>query len=55
MTTTHHVEELPRSTTHALLLAGGRVAATGTAEQTLTDAPLSACFGRKVRAFEVVR
>ncbi len=42
---THHLEELPASTTHALLLAGGRVLAAGPADEVLTDAPLSACFG----------
>ena len=41
---THHLEELPASTTHALLLRGGRVLAAGPVEQVLTDAPLSACF-----------
>jgi iron complex transport system ATP-binding protein len=43
--TTHHVEELPQSTTHALLLSHGRVIAAGPAAETLTDAALTACFG----------
>jgi iron complex transport system ATP-binding protein len=49
VTTTHHVEELPRSTTHALLLAGGRVVASGDADETLTAEQLSACFGLPIR------
>ncbi len=43
--TTHHVEELPRSMTHALLLRGGKIVAAGRAGETLRDAPLSECFG----------
>jgi iron complex transport system ATP-binding protein len=42
---THHVEELPPTTTHALLLRDGRVAASGLAAATIASAPLSACFG----------
>lgn len=48
VSTTHHLEELPRSTTHALLLRGGRAVASGRAEEVLDDAPLSACFGLEV-------
>jgi len=43
--TTHHLEELPGSTTHALLLRDGLVLAAGPVEQTLTGANLSSCFG----------
>jgi iron complex transport system ATP-binding protein len=43
--TTHHLEELPAETTHALLLADGQVVATGPVEETLTSDALSACFG----------
>ena len=43
--TTHHLEELPASTTHALLLRDGRILAAGGAAETLTDAALSECFG----------
>ena len=43
--TTHHLEELPGSTTHALLLRDGLVLAAGPVEETLTDASLSSCFG----------
>jgi iron complex transport system ATP-binding protein len=40
----HHLEELPSTTTHALLLRRGRVVALGPASATLTSAHLSACF-----------
>jgi iron complex transport system ATP-binding protein len=42
---THHVEELPASTTHALLLRGGRILDAGPVDETLTADALSACFG----------
>jgi iron complex transport system ATP-binding protein len=42
---THHVEEIPVGTTHALLLARGRVVASGGAEQVLTSANLTQAFG----------
>jgi len=42
---THHLEELPPSITHALLLREGRVSACGAAPSVLTAEPLSACFG----------
>jgi iron complex transport system ATP-binding protein len=42
---THHVEELPSSTTHALLLRDGGVVAAGPIDETLTDASMSECFG----------
>jgi iron complex transport system ATP-binding protein len=45
VTTTHHLEELPATTTHALLLREGRVVVAGTATESLVDAELSACFG----------
>ena len=41
---THHVEELPRTTTHALLLRAGGIVAAGPAGETIASAPLSACF-----------
>ena len=43
--TTHHLEELHGSTTHALLLRDGVVLAAGPVEETLTDDLLTACFG----------
>jgi iron complex transport system ATP-binding protein len=41
---THHLEELPTSTTHAMLLKAGRVTAAGPAETVLTSATVSDCF-----------
>jgi iron complex transport system ATP-binding protein len=46
--TTHHLEELPRETTHTLLLRQGRVVASGPADETLAAGPLSECFGLPV-------
>ena len=45
LTVTHHIEELPPTTSHALLLRGGRIVAAGPVRDTLTDANLSECFG----------
>lgn len=42
---THHLEEIPASTTHALLLREGSVVAQGGIQQTLTSDHLTACFG----------
>jgi len=41
---THHLEELPVSTTHALLLRGGQMLAAGAADDVLTTELVSACF-----------
>ncbi|GAA2429072.1 ATP-binding cassette domain-containing protein [Streptomyces pulveraceus] len=46
---THHLEELPASTTHALLLRGGRCVASGPADEVLTTDRVSDCFGHPVR------
>jgi iron complex transport system ATP-binding protein len=48
VTVTHHLEEIPPSTTHALLLRGGRVLASGPVGDTLTAAHVSACFGLEI-------
>ncbi len=40
----HHVEDVPPSTTHALLLRAGEVAAAGPVAETLTSESLSECF-----------
>lgn len=45
---THHVEEIVPSTTHALLMSGGRVAAAGPLEEVLTSANLGRVFGAPV-------
>jgi iron complex transport system ATP-binding protein len=48
-TVVHHVEDVPPSTTHALLLRRGAVVAAGPAADVLADEPLSACFDVAVR------
>jgi iron complex transport system ATP-binding protein len=45
---THHLEEVPASFTHALLLRDGRVVAAGPVAAVLTDATVGACFGLDV-------
>jgi iron complex transport system ATP-binding protein len=45
---THHVEEIPRGTTHVLLLRDGRILVQGPIEATLTAANLSTTFGLEV-------
>jgi iron complex transport system ATP-binding protein len=42
---THHPEELPATTTHALLLRGGRTTAQGPAAAVIGPEQLSECFG----------
>ena len=42
---THHVEEIPPSFTHVLLIADGRVVAAGSLPEVLSAGALSACFG----------
>jgi iron complex transport system ATP-binding protein len=42
---THHVEEIPVGTTHALLLARGRVVAAGPVGEVITSANLTQAFG----------
>ncbi|WP_093798432.1 ABC transporter ATP-binding protein [Streptomyces sp. Wb2n-11] len=46
---THHLEELPASTTHAMLLRGGRCLGSGRADDVLTSDQVSTCFGHPVR------
>jgi iron complex transport system ATP-binding protein len=41
---THHLEELPSSTSHAILLRDGRMVATGAAADVLTSDLVSICF-----------
>jgi iron complex transport system ATP-binding protein len=41
----HALEELPRSTTHALLLRDGQAVASGSVDDVLVDSALSDCFG----------
>ena len=53
VTVTHHVEELPSSTTHALLLRDGLVVAAGPAAETISGANLSTAFDTPVRVDRV--
>jgi iron complex transport system ATP-binding protein len=45
---THHIEEIPRGTTHALLLSQGKVVAAGPIEHALTEVNLAAAYGLKL-------
>jgi iron complex transport system ATP-binding protein len=49
VTVTHHLEEVPATTTHALLMRDARVLAGGPAEDVLTSRLLSECFGRPLQ------
>ncbi|MFJ5113449.1 ABC transporter ATP-binding protein [Streptomyces sp. NPDC088551] len=46
---THHLEELPASTTHAMLLRAGRCVGAGPADEVLTTDRVSTCFDHPVR------
>lgn len=46
---THHLEELPDTTTHVLLLREGAVVASGPIARMLNDEAVSSCFGFPVR------
>ncbi|GAA2872259.1 ABC transporter ATP-binding protein [Nonomuraea rubra] len=46
VTVTHHLEEVPATTTHAMLMRDARVLAAGPVADVLTSANLSDCFGR---------
>ncbi|MGF1341586.1 ABC transporter ATP-binding protein [Streptomyces flavovirens] len=48
---THHLEELPPGTTHAMLLRDGRCLASGPVGEALTGDLVSRCFGHPVRLF----
>jgi iron complex transport system ATP-binding protein len=45
VTVTHHLEELPPTTTHALLLREGEEIASGPVDETITESLISDCFG----------
>jgi iron complex transport system ATP-binding protein len=47
----HHVEEVPSGFTHALLLRGGEVVASGAIRQVMRSSNLSACFGLPLLLF----
>ena len=42
---THHIEEIPEGTTHALLLKNGLIAVSGPVDQVITSEHISAVFG----------
>ncbi|MFJ7911737.1 ABC transporter ATP-binding protein [Kitasatospora sp. NPDC096204] len=46
---THHLEELPESTTHALLLRGGECVAAGPVDGVMTTELISETFGHPIR------
>lgn len=46
---THHLEELPSSTSHVLLLSEGRIVAAGVAEDVLTTQNVSDAFAHPIR------
>ncbi|NLU73650.1 ATP-binding cassette domain-containing protein [Streptomyces sp. HNM0575] len=48
VTVTHHLEELPPSTSHAALLREGRMQARGPVGETLTGPAMTSCFGRPI-------
>jgi len=45
ITVTHHIEEIPVGTTHALLIKDGKLAVSGPINQVLTSEHVSAVFG----------
>ncbi|GAA3068044.1 ABC transporter ATP-binding protein [Streptosporangium carneum] len=49
VTVTHHLEEVPATTTHALLMRDSRIGAAGPVAEILTEENLSDCFGRPLR------
>jgi len=46
---THHLEEIPPTTTHAALLRDGLVVAAGPIDDVLADDPMTACFDMPIR------
>lgn len=53
ITVTHHLEEVPASTTHGLLLRDARVLSAGEVGEVFTDAGMSKCFDRELRVTRV--
>jgi iron complex transport system ATP-binding protein len=49
ITVTHHLEEVPATTTHALLMRDARIQTSGPVTEILTSESLSECFGRPLR------
>ncbi|MBF4634064.1 ABC transporter ATP-binding protein [Agreia pratensis] len=50
---THHVEEIPRGFTSALLVSGGRIVAAGPLAEVLTESNLEATFGLPITLTEI--
>jgi len=46
---THHLEELPSTTSHAALIANGRISQAGLAEQVLTTENVTIAFAHPIR------
>lgn len=46
---THHLEELPESTSHALVISRGRVVAAGPIAEAVTTATISEAFGHPIK------
>ncbi|RMI31404.1 ABC transporter ATP-binding protein [Nocardia stercoris] len=53
VTVTHHLEEIPVTTSHLLMLRAGTVLAAGPIADTLTDADLSDCFDRDLAVHRI--
>lgn len=53
ITVTHHVEELPPTTSHVLLVRSGRVLAAGAVDEVLTVDRLTECFGLPISVARV--
>lgn len=45
---THHLEEIPSSTTHAVLIRDGRIMASGHVDEVVTTDNISACFDHPI-------
>ena len=48
VTVTHHIEEIPAGTTHALLLKDGKILSNGPIDQVVTSQNISALFGIQI-------
>ena len=48
VTVTHHIEEIPAGTTHALLLKEGKVAVSGSINQVVSSENISSLFGLQI-------
>lgn len=53
ITVSHHLEELPASTSHVMLLQGGGILEAGEIQRVLTSENVSACFGFPITVFEM--